>query len=241
MTDSSPEYLSFKCNSIGFIHSPYKEKFAVPRQPGLVDVQMQLQLIAPYNSPEMVRGLEEFSHLWLIFAFHQHIDKGWNPLIRPPRLGGNKKVGVFASRSTFRPNPIGMSVVQLEKIEETKDGPILHLKGGDLVDGTPVLDIKPYLSYADSHPDAQSSYASSASDSPMQVVISEALEQTLQEAKKQYPDLEQLIMQILAQDPRPAYQKSSSHDREYGVKLYEFNICWKVIDNTNIVTKIEKI
>jgi len=230
------------CHTIGYIQSPYQEKFAVPRQPGLVDVNMKLQLIEPYNNPEIVRGLEQFSHLWLIFSFHHHIDKGWSPLIRPPRLGGNKKVGVFASRSTYRPNPIGMSVVQLEKISQTQQGACLHLLGGDFVDGTPVLDIKPYLSYADSHPEAHSSYANTAPESQMQVLVSAPAQVVLDQYRSAYPDLNQLVLQVLEQDPRPAYQKGKNLDREYGVKLYDFNVRWKVIDETTcLVTQIQKL
>ena len=140
---------SFQFEQIGVIRSPYKEKFAVPRQPGLVkSANGELHLIAPYNQADAVRGLEAFSHLWILFVFHQTMEGGWRPTVRPPRLGGNARMGVFATRSTFRPNPIGMSLVELKEVVCHKDSVILKLGSLDLVDGTPVVDIKPYLPFA---------------------------------------------------------------------------------------------
>lgn len=151
---------SFQFEQIGVIRSPYKEKFAVPRQPGLVkSANGELHLIAPYNQADAVRGLEAFSHLWILFVFHQTMEGGWRPTVRPPRLGGNARMGVFATRSTFRPNPIGMSLVELKEVVCHKDSVILKLGSLDLVDGTPVVDIKPYLPFAESLPDASASYA----------------------------------------------------------------------------------
>ena len=150
---------AFQFEQIGVIHSPYKEKFAVPRQPGLVTSGSgELHLIAPYNQTDAVRGLEAFSHLWVVFVFHQTMEGGWRPTVRPPRLGGNARMGVFATRSTFRPNPIGMSLVELKGIRCQKDRVILELGSLDLVDGTPVIDIKPYLPFAEALPDARASY-----------------------------------------------------------------------------------
>ena len=151
---------SFQFEQIGVIRSPYKEKFAVPRQPGLViNGGGELHLVAPYNQADAVRGLEAFSHLWVVFVFHQTMEGGWRPTVRPPRLGGNARMGVFATRSTFRPNPIGMSLVELKGIRCQKDQVILELGSLDLVDGTPVIDIKPYLPFAEALPDARASYA----------------------------------------------------------------------------------
>ncbi len=151
---------AFQFAQIGVIRSPYKEKFAVPRQPGLVKHGGgELHLVAPYNQADAVRGLESFSHLWILFVFHQTMEGGWRPTVRPPRLGGNARMGVFATRSTFRPNPIGMSLVELEGIRCQKDQVILELGSLDLVDGTPVVDIKPYLPFAEALPDASASYA----------------------------------------------------------------------------------
>ncbi|STQ82023.1 putative methyltransferase, YaeB/AF_0241 family [Hafnia alvei] len=145
----------FTFDTIGLIRSPYKEKFAIPRQPGLIeDGGGELELIAPYNQPEAVRGLEEFSHLWIVFVFHQTMEGGWRPTVRPPRLGGNARMGVFATRSTFRPNPIGMSLVELKSVETKGGKVILKLGSLDLVDGTPIIDIKPYLPFAESQPQA---------------------------------------------------------------------------------------
>ena len=154
---------TYQMNPIGYISSPYKEKFAVPRQPGLVqDGGGQLILHTPYNHPDAVRGLEQFSHLWLLFVFHQTAQQGWHPLVRPPRLGGNAKIGVFATRSTFRPNPIGMSLVELKKVNAENQSVILELGSLDLVDGTPILDIKPYLPFAESRPNAIAGFAQEA-------------------------------------------------------------------------------
>jgi tRNA-Thr(GGU) m(6)t(6)A37 methyltransferase TsaA len=146
----------FSLSPIGTIHSCYGEKFGIPRQPGLVkSATATLELLPPYNSPDALRGLDGFSHLWVIFLFHQSTRNQWKATVRPPRLGGNERVGVFASRSNFRPNPIGLSVVELLTVEGTQ----LHLGGGDFLDGTPVLDIKPYLPYADCIPSATGAFA----------------------------------------------------------------------------------
>ncbi len=161
---------AFQFEQIGVIHSPYKEKFAVPRQPGLVTSGSgELHLIAPYNQADAVRGLEAFSHLWVVFVFHQTMEGGWRPTVRPPRLGGNARMGVFATRSTFRPNPVGMSLVELKGIRCQKDRVILELGSLDLVDGTPVIDIKPYLPFAEALPDARASYAQDAPQADMPV------------------------------------------------------------------------
>lgn len=154
---------AFQFAQIGVIRSPYKEKFAVPRQPGLVKHGGgELHLVALYNQADAVRGLESFSHLWILFVFHQTMEGGWRPTVRPPRLGGTARMGVFATRSTFRPNPIGMSLVELKGIRCQKDQVILELGSLDLVDGTPVVDIKPYLPFAEALPDASASYAQQA-------------------------------------------------------------------------------
>ena len=156
---------SFNFDVIGTIDSPYKEKFAIPRQPGIVTAaQGQLRLTGTANNAELVRGLEQFSHIWLLFVFHGTQAQGWKPLVRPPRLGGNKKLGVLATRSTFRPNPIGMSVVKLDRIEQqnlahNKSQVTLHISGLDLLDGTPIIDIKPYVPYADIIEGAEGGYA----------------------------------------------------------------------------------
>lgn len=232
---------SFSFEQIGTVHSPYKEKFAVPRQPGLIqDGGGELHLHAPYNQPEAVRGLEEFSHLWVMFIFHQTMDGGWRPTVRPPRLGGNARTGVFATRSTFRPNPLGMSLVELKGIHCQGQNVILQLGSLDLVDGTPVVDIKPYLPFAESHPDARAGFAQHAPDADMPVEFLPQAEQQLAEHIHQYPHLRRFITQVLGQDPRPAYRKGEATERDYAVRLLEFNVRWRVTGSVNQVLSLDK-
>ena len=213
--------MSFQLDTLGIIHSCYQEKFAVPRQPGLAPSAFAtLELLPPYNRPEAVEGLEAFSHLWLTFVFHENLEKGWNPRVRPPRLGGNKKTGVFATRSTFRPNGLGLSVVKLEGVDFSQ-GVQLKLSGIDLVDGSPVVDIKPYLPWADSLPDAQAAWAPEA-PKLLPVAFTPLARQQLTE-QPESQRLESLISEVLAQDPRPAYQRAAS-DRVYGVRLAGLNV-----------------
>lgn len=231
---------TFSFNQIGVIRSPYKEKFAVPRQPGLIeDGGGELQLLAPYNQPEAVRGLSDFSHLWVMFVFHQTMDGGWRPTVRPPRLGGNARMGVFATRSTFRPNPIGMSLIELKGVRCQGGEVILELGSLDLVDGTPVIDIKPYLPFAESQPQARAGFAQSAPDANMQVCFSTTAEQQLAQQQQRHPNLRRFITQVLAQDPRPAYRKEDNESREYAVLLLEFNVRWRVIDQKTEVLSID--
>ncbi|ATI63689.1 tRNA (N6-threonylcarbamoyladenosine(37)-N6)-methyltransferase TrmO [Edwardsiella tarda] len=219
---------TFQFAPIGVIHSPYKEKFAIPRQPGLIrDGGGELELLPPYNQADTVRGLEGFSHLWVIFVFHQTMAGGWRPTVRPPRLGGNTRVGVFATRSTFRPNPIGMSLVELQGIE-IHNGVRLRLGSLDLVDGTPVLDIKPYLPFAESQPQAQAGFAQQAPAADMPVVFMPEAEAQITQHQRNYPHLARFIRQVLAQDPRPAYRHAADEDRVYAVHLLDFNLRWRV-------------
>lgn len=223
---------TFQFEQIGVIRSPYKEKFAVPRQPGLVKSGGgELHLIAPYNQADTVRGLEAFSHLWVLFIFHQTMEGGWRPTVRPPRLGGNARMGVFATRSTFRPNPVGMSLVELNGIRCQKDQVILELGGLDLVDGTPVVDIKPYLPFAEALPDARASYAQQAPQADMPVYFTDALAAELVHLEKRYPRLREFIVDVLAQDPRPAYRKEEDAGKAYAVWLLDFNVRWRVTDS----------
>ncbi|ATF50769.1 tRNA (N6-threonylcarbamoyladenosine(37)-N6)-methyltransferase TrmO [Citrobacter freundii] len=219
----------FQFEQIGVIRSPYKEKFAVPRQPGLVEsASGELHLLAPYNQADAVRGLEAFSHLWVIFVFHQTMEGGWRPTVRPPRLGGNARMGVFATRSTFRPNPVGMSLVELKGIVCQKDNVVLQLGSLDLVDGTPVVDIKPYLPFAEALPDATASYAQHAPVAEMAVGFTPEVEQQLLMLEKRYPLLKTFIGEVLAQDPRPAYRKGEETGKTYAVWLHDFNVRWRV-------------
>ena len=243
---------SVNLNIVGTIDSPYKQKFAIPRQPGIVTAaQGQLRLTGLANNAELVRGLEQFSHIWLLFIFHGTQAQGWKPLVRPPRLGGNKKLGVFATRSTFRPNPIGMSVVKLDRIElcftkrsikgtgstnqgctEQKNSQvILHISELDLLDGTPIVDIKPYVPYADIIKNAHGGYAQEQPSSDIKVIFSSASLLTLANFNQHYPALQSLIEQVLSQDPRPAYKHNSIDDKIYGMSLYHFNITWQMLDS----------
>jgi len=219
------------------IHSCFREKFGIPRQPGLVsEARATLELLPPYNSPEAVRGLEGFSHLWLIFVFHGIPVGQWQPMVRPPRLGGNQRLGVFATRSPFRPNPIGLSVVQLERVEIHQGRVMLHLAGVDLLDGTPVLDIKPYVPYADRIPDATGGFAAEAPETAFVVEFSPSA--TAFCAAWPEGDLRALITQILRQDPRPAYERENTAPRRYGMKLYDFDLRWEMRGNTATVIDI---
>lgn len=212
----------FTLRPIGHVISDFPDKFGIPRQPGLAPAaNAHLVLTAPYNDPLAVRGLEAFSHLWLNFIFHQSPER-WTPLIRPPRLGGNKKIGVFASRSTHRPNRLGLSLVRLAGID-TQQGVVLALQGCDLVSGTPVVDIKPYLPWAESYPDAQAGFAPQV---PPRMAVSfhpAALNSLAQRSDS--ASLHALIEQVLSQDPRPAYkQKDIVSDRLYGVRLRDVDV-----------------
>ena len=201
---------SFEMRPIARIRSDFGSKFGVPRQSGLVDALEAAEVFEePYRNPDALRGLEGFSHIWLIWAFHQSQRPEWSPTVRPPRLGGNQRVGVFASRSPFRPNPIGLSSVRLDHIAYTDAlGPVLHVRGADLVDGTPILDIKPYLPYGDCHPEATGGFASEPARPTLEVEIPPALLDQLP------PDRREALRDVLALDPRPRYQQDP--DRVYG-------------------------
>ena len=212
----------YSLDQVGVIHSCFKEKFATPRQPGLVTAALaQVELIEPFNQIDTVDGLEGFSHIWLSFIFHQTLGQGWKPKVRPPRLGGNKKLGVFATRSTFRPNPLGLSLVKLESIDTSK-GVILHVSGADLIDQTPIVDIKPYLPWVESEPTAQSGFASDEQILQLPIYFSPQAQHVLLNR----PELRELIEQVLQYDPRPAYQKDP--ERVYGCHIADINLRWQV-------------
>ena len=195
---------------IARIHSDFPTKFGIPRQSGLVEALRAAVVFEPeYRNPDALRGLEGFSHLWLIWQFSQAVRESWSPTVRPPRLGGNTRMGVFATRSPFRPNPIGLSSVRLDHIAYTDAlGPVLHVRGADLVDGTPILDIKPYLPYGDCHPEAAGGFASEPARPTLEVEIPPALLDQLP------PDRREALRDVLALDPRPRYQQDP--DRVYG-------------------------
>jgi len=220
--------MRYEFDAIGLVHSPFKEKFGIPRQPGLVpEINAVLELLPPFDRPEAVSGLQGYSHIWVQFVFHQTVQDQWQPTVRPPRLGGNRRVGVFASRSPFRPNPIGLSVVKLNEIHCAAGRVELAVSGVDMVDGTPVLDVKPYIPYVDSIPDALSGYAPVPPEHPFDVHILPLAEEQL----GQRPDaarLRVLIKSILEVDPRPAYMGESQAERVYGIRLYDFDLRWRV-------------
>lgn len=231
---------SYDFQPIGIIHSCYREKFGIPRQPGLVTAaSATLELYAPYDCPEALTELQGFSHIWVVFVFHQALRDGWKPTVRPPRLGGNQRVGVFASRSPFRPNPIGLSAVMLEDIQCRSGHCQLKLRGGDFLDGTPVLDIKPYLPYADALSDAQGGFAAESPENGMTVVFSElAAAQCAMWERAQYPNLRQLIEQVLQADPRPAYRIGREDKQLFGMCLYDIDVKWTVRGNQIEVTAL---
>lgn len=229
--------MSYQIDPIGIIHSPYKEKFAVPRQPGLVpSARSEIYLQGDANAMEAVRGIEQFSHLWLLFLFDQNLEAGWRPTVRPPRLGGNERVGVFASRATFRPNGIGMSAVELKGVRQQNGQVILELGGVDLVDGTPIIDIKPYIPYSDSIADACGGFAS---EEPTKLEVIFTPQAQAQLAGSHSAEYQAVISEVLAQDPRPAYKKNKVDSKEYAVHLYHFNVKFTVQDSQVIVTTVE--
>lgn len=232
--------MSINIHPIATIRTPYKEKFAIPRQPGLAKSALgEIIFLEAFNDPNYLRGIEQYSHLWLLFHFHQTADKGHAPLVRPPRLGGNQKLGVFATRSTFRPNAMGMSVVEFATVSYQNKQLKLTVKGIDLLDGTPILDIKPYVPYADSMPLASAGMAQHCPEL-MAVIFTEQAKGQLQQFEQSYPALASLIVEVLSQDPRPAYHQNSHSDKTYGMALYDLNIQWQVIQQQNLVLTIQK-
>lgn len=213
---------------IARVYSCFGEKFGVPRQPRLADAsRASIELLPPVNVADAVAGLEANSHIWVVFQFHRAAGH-WSPKVRPPRLGGNRKLGVLATRSPFRPNNIGLSVVRLLEVR-TSPKVELIVAGVDLVDGTPVVDIKPYIPYADAVDEAQSTFADSAPALTPVTIPEPILAQARAYRDGWGTDLASLIAQVLAQDPRPAYQKSAP-GRVYGMKLCNFNLCWRYTD-----------
>ncbi len=216
---------------IGRVHSCYPEKFGIPRQPGLVKSSSgRIELFPPFNRQEMTKGVEGFSHIWVQFLFHQAMGQGWQATVRPPWLGGQKRVGVFASRSPHRPNHLGMSAVRLNGIVKEKKQVFLDIAEHDLLDKTPVVDIKPYISYSDSVEGAASGFVRFSKDSDIQVELSDTVEKfCLEYEAKTSRKLARLIRETLNQDPRPAYQRNKI--KEYGMSLWDVNIRWQARGN----------
>lgn len=230
----------FVFSPIGIIHSCFKEKFGIPRQAGLVrGATATLEVLSPYDREEAFRGLEDFSHIWVTFVFHASIRGEWSPTVRPPRLGGNQQMGVFATRSPFRPNALGLSAVALTAIGRNKGRLLLELEGGDFLDQTPVLDIKPYLPYADSIAYATGGYAGDAPGMCCEVSFSSrALQDCRRHEQRLGVDLEALIRQLLAYDPRPAYKASASNLQSYAMNLFDIDVKWRVEDGQVLVVEL---
>ncbi len=218
---------------IARIHTDFPEKFGVPRQSGLVpELQATIVFEPEYRNPDALKGLDGYSHIWLIWQFSEAMRDTWSPTVRPPRLGGDKRQGVFATRSPFRPNPIGLSSVKLERIElDSKQGPVLYISGADLMDGTPIYDIKPYLPFTDCHVDAVGGFADAFVDYGLDVQISDELLTQIPEEKRE------ALMGVLAQDPRPSYQNDP--ERIYGITFGKQNIKFQVKETMLTVVGIE--
>ena len=218
---------------IAHMRSDFPSKFGIPRQSGLVNTLRSTIIFEPeYRNADALRGLENFSHLWVIWQFSEAVRSGWSATVRPPRLGGNRRLGVFATRSPFRPNNIGLSSVSILEIEHTeKDGPVIHVSGADLMDGTPIFDIKPYIPYADSHPNAIGGFTDHAKDYILQVNCPAEI------LIKMGPDKREALLEVLSHDPRPSYQKDAS--RVYGMEFAGKNIRFQVQDDILTVVEIQ--
>lgn len=218
---------------IARIESDFPTKFGIPRQSGLSGLTSRIVFLPEYRNPDAVRGLEDYSHIWLIWQFSESVREEWSPTVRPPRLGGNKRVGVFATRSPFRPNEIGLSSVKLEKVElHPKLGPVLYVSGADMMDGTPIYDIKPYLPFTDSHPDAVGGFTEETKGYRLEVSAAEELLGKIPAGKRSD------LLEVLAGDPRPSYHEDET--RIYGFSFAGFEIKFRVEENILTVTDIQK-
>lgn len=221
--------------AIAYIRTDFSSKFGIPRQSGLVDELEATIVFEPeYRNPDALRGIEEYSHLWLLWQFSECTEKEWTPTVRPPRLGGNKRMGVFATRSPFRPNSIGLSSVKLLGVEQTEnDGQILKVSGADLLDGTPIFDIKPYLPYVDSHPEASNGFALEEKGGQVNVGFPNELLEMIPDGKRE------ALIAVLAQDPRPGYQDIP--ERVYGLEFAGFDVRFTVNDNELNVVEVKNL
>jgi tRNA-Thr(GGU) m(6)t(6)A37 methyltransferase TsaA len=211
---------SLSITPIGYAKTDFKEKFGIPRQSGRAGLQARIIFYPEYAHEDAFRGLEGFSHIWILFDFSKSHTKEFSPTVRPPRLGGNKRMGVFATRSPFRPNSIGLSSVKLERVEIGDKGPVLHVLGADLLDGTPIYDIKPYITFCDSHPDAISGFSEEYKEYRLKVNIPE------EEIEKLPENLREQVAQLLACDPRPSYQADPK--RVYGMDVDGYSVKFTV-------------
>ena len=219
---------------IAYIQSDFPDKFGIPRQSGLVEeLRSTIVFEDPYRNPDTLRGIEGFSHLWLIWQFSEAVRQDWSPTVRPPRLGGNVRMGVFATRSPFRPNNLGLSCVKLLGTEQTSEGMVIHVAGADLMDGTPIFDIKPYIPYSDSYPDALGGFTDTADDFLLEVEFPEHLLELLPVDKRD------AAVAVLSHDPRPSYQRKAG--RVYGLSFAGFDLRFTVEEKTLTVQAVEKL
>lgn len=217
---------------IARIQTAFKEKFGIPRQSGIADTVGRIVFEKEYRDREALRGIEGYSHLWLLWEFSEAKREVWSPTVRPPRLGGNKRMGVFATRSPYRPNPIGLSSVKLLGIERTEcDGDVLLVSGADILDGTPIYDIKPYLKYTDSHTDAVGGFSDGVIDYSLKVEFPEEL------LRKVSASEQKNLISLLENDPRPAYKEDG--EREYGMKYADYEVFFRVVDGVLTVTDVK--
>ena len=227
----APEAMTLKV--IAHIHTAFPTKFGIPRQSGLVEeLRGEIIFTPEYRNPDALRGLEDFSHIWLVWQFSGAVRESWSPTVRPPRLGGNTRVGVFATRSPFRPNAMGLSSVQLDRVElDPQLGPVLHVRGADLMDGTPIFDIKPYLAYTDSHPQATGGFTDGLAHAPLTVACDPALLEHIP------ADSREGLLGVLAGDPRPRYQEDP--ERVYGLAFAGKNVRFTVQNGVLTVLAVE--
>lgn len=221
-------------NIIARMRSDFSTKFGIPRQSGLVEELRSTIVFEPeYRNPDALRGIEDFTHLWIIWQFSEAVRTEWSPTVRPPRLGGNTRMGVFATRSPFRPNNLGLSCVKLLGVEQTQEhGNVIHVSGADLMDGTPIFDIKPYIPYADAHPDASGGFTDTAGDFILKVDFPAPLLEKLPVSKRE------AAVAVLSHDPRPSYQRKPN--RVYGLTFAGFDIRFTVTDDTLQVIEVNQ-
>lgn len=223
----------FTFTPVAYVRSDFDEKFGIPRQSNLTDAKSEVVFEPEYADEESVRRLKSYNYIWLIWVFSENVDKGWHMTVRPPKLGGNKRVGIWASRSPFRPNPIGLSCVKLESVDVVQGRVTLYISGADLMNGTPILDVKPYLAYAESHPDSTDGFQNELDHSHLTVEDPENLLACYPKAAAN------ALVQILSEDPRPHYQHDP--DRIYGMKYGGKNVRFRVAGNQLIITAVENL
>ena len=242
--------MNYEFSPIAIIQTPFTQRFGIPRQPGLVPEAKGV--IKFGKNPDYIhalKGMEQFSHLWVVFVFHSHGGNKWKPTIRPPRLGGKEKMGVLASRSPHRPNPIGLSVVEIERIDlSAKGGPEIHVRGVDLLDGTPILDVKPYIPYADSVPEANPGWAHEEIKKTPVIFEENALKRIAEAENRGEKNLKALIEQLLTIDPRPGFQRRElppdaehSQGKDFGLLVKNHDVHWKIENQTFVVTDLVRL